>query len=275
MNTRSSRFPSSVLALLLAVVNLPAHSQQTIVLDGSTGMIPLARAIAVAYQQQASDVRVEIGEGLGTRARLQAVAEGKIHIALASHGVAPDELTRNGLRAIDIARGAIVFAVNASVPIDNITQTQACELFAGTVVDWAALNAPSARVVVLTRPPTEVDPEVLRAKLACFKDLKEVSSARTMARSGDMANGLAETPQSIGMTSMTVVEQSNGKVRGLALDGVAPSAENVKAGRYFLTRDFLFVTRAEPAPAVRNFIDFVRSAAGDKVIAASGAIAVR
>ncbi len=28
-----------------------------------------------------------------------------------------------------------------------------------------------------------------------------------------------------------------------SLNGVAPTAENVKSGRYFLTRDFLFVIR--------------------------------
>jgi phosphate transport system substrate-binding protein len=120
-----------------------------------------------------------------------------------------------------------------------------------------------------------VDPEVIRDKIACFKELKEVETARVMARGGDMARGLAETPHAIGMTSMTVVEQSGGKVKALSLAGVAPTEENVKSGRYFLTRDFLFVIRGEPAPPVKRFLDYVLSPDGDRVIRANGAVPLR
>ena len=35
-------------------------------------------------------------------------------------------------------------------------------------------------------------------------------------------------PGAIGMTTMTVVEQSQGKIKALSIDGIAPSAENVE-----------------------------------------------
>jgi phosphate transport system substrate-binding protein len=120
-----------------------------------------------------------------------------------------------------------------------------------------------------------VDPEVIRAKIGCFKDLKEIETAKVMARGGDMAQGLAETPQAIGMTSMTVVEQSGGKVKALTLNGIAPTAENVKSGRYFLTRDFFFVIKGEPTPSVKRLLDFVLSPAGDRVILVNGAVPLR
>lgn len=90
-----------------------------------------------------------------------------------------------------------------------------------------------------------------------------------------MAKGLAETSGAIGMTTMTVVEQSNRRVKALMLNGVAPSAENVKSGRYFLTRDFYFVIKGEPTPSLRKFLDFVLSPEGDQVITANGAIPMR
>jgi len=262
-------------AMLAAVCALPSWSQDKIVLDGSTGMIPLAKALAAAYQQVSADPQVELGQGLGTGARLKALAEGKIQVALASHGIAAENLQKDKLRAIDIAKGAIVFAVNASVPLTEITETQLCDLYSGKTSNWKALSGPDAAVVVLTRPPTEVDPEVIRAKIACFKDLKEVDSARVMARGGDMAKGLAETQHAIGMTSMTVVEQSGGKIRALVLNGVAPTPDNVKAGRYFLTRDFLFVVKDPPPPSVAKFLDYALSPAGDQVILANGATPLR
>jgi phosphate transport system substrate-binding protein len=90
-----------------------------------------------------------------------------------------------------------------------------------------------------------------------------------------MAKALAETPHALGMTSMTVVEQSAGKVKALNLNGIAPTAENIKSGRYVLTRDFLFVTKSEPAGAVKKFLDFVLSPEGDRVIQANGAVPLR
>lgn len=264
----------TALPLILLSPSRPAWGD-TIILDGSTGMLPLANALAKAYQQKSSDPQIELGKGLGTGQRLRAVADGKIHIALASHGIDPAELKKGNLKTIDIAKGAIIFAVNASVPLTQITDSQVCDVYSGKIRNWQSLANVDAPIVVLTRPPTEVDPEVIREKIGCFKELKEVETAKVLARGGEMAKALAETTHAIGMTSMTVVEQSGGKVKALTLNGVSPGPENVRKGSYFLTRDFLFVTKAEPAPAVKKFLDFVSSPEGDRVISANGAVPLR
>jgi phosphate transport system substrate-binding protein len=88
----SSKSSRVTITLLLALVVLPAWAEEKVVLDGSSGMLPLAQALATAFQQQSADPQVEIGKGLGTGARLQALAEGKIQIALASHGIKPEDV---------------------------------------------------------------------------------------------------------------------------------------------------------------------------------------
>ena len=263
------------IALLWALASAPAWGADQIILDGSSGMLPLAKALAAAHRQRSSDPQVEIGNGLGTGARLRALAEGKIHIALASHGIKPEDVQKGGLKVIEVAKGAIVFAVNASVPVTNLTESQVCDAYSGRIRNWRPLGGPDSSVAVLTRPAAEVDPEVIRAKIGCFKELKEIETARVMARGGDMAKALAETPHALGMTSMTVVEQSAGKIRALTLNGTAPTAENVKSGRYLLTRDFLFVVKGEPTGPVKRFLDFVLSPEGDRVIQANGAVPLR
>lgn len=270
----SKRVPLTV-ALLLGLAVLPAWSEEEIVLDGSSGMLPLVKVLATAYQQKSSSPQVAIGKGLGTGARLQALAENKIQIALASHGIQPEDVQKGNLKVIEVAKGAIVFAVNASVSVTNITEAQVCDIYSGKVQNWQSLGGPDSAIVVLTRPPTEVDPEVIRAKIGCFKALKEVETAKVMARGPDMAKGLVDTPHAIGMTSMTVVEQSGGKVKALTVNSIAPTAENVKSGRYFLTRDFLFVTKGEPTLPIKKFLDFVLSPEGDRVILANGAVPLR
>ena len=261
---------------LVWVLALPlAWGAEKIVLDGSSGMLPLATALAKAYQAKFADPQLELGRGLGTGERLRALAQGKIQIALASHGIPPEEVRKENLRVIEGAKGAIVFAVNATVPLTDITANLVCDIYSGRVRSWPPMGGTEAPIVVLTRPPTEVDPQVIREKLACFKDLNEPETSKVMARGGDMAKALAETPHAIGMTSMTVVEQSGGRVKALTLGGITPTAENVRSGRYFLTRDFFFVVKGEPSAAVKKFLDFVLSPEGDRVILANGAVPLR
>jgi phosphate transport system substrate-binding protein len=113
----------------------------------------------------------------------------------------------------------------------------------------------------------------VRDGIGCFKDLKLTSDAKVLPRAGELAKALAETAGAIGMTSATAVEQSRGRMRSLALNGVVANEINVVAGRYRLTRDAFLVTGQSPPAPVKAFIDFVTSADGAEVIRANGAIA--
>lgn len=260
--------------LLALAAPLAAPASEKIVVDGSTGVMPLAAALARAYEERHPGAAVQMGQGLGTKARLQALEEGRIDIALASHGLVVEELTRRGMVAHEIAKVAVVFGVNAGVPVTSLTDAQICDVYAGRITNWKELGGPDMAVAPRTRPDAEVDAEVVRAKLACLKDLKMPEHVRVMPKSGDMAKELSATAGALGMTTTTVVEQSRGRIRAVSLNGIVPSAENVGRKIYTLTRDSFLVTKAAPPPAVARFVEFVRSADGTAVIAANGAVPV-
>lgn len=64
------------------------------------------------------------------------------------------------------------------------------------------------------------------------------------------------------------------KVKALKLDGVEATAENVKSGKYKAARPFNIVTNGEPDGLTKDFIDFIMSSEGQKVIEDKGYIAV-
>lgn len=265
-------------ALMLGITvatSIHAQTSEKIVVDGSTGVMPLVSALAKAYEERYPAATVEMGKGLGTKARLQALADGKIDIALASHGLVADELTRRGMAVHEIAKVAVVFGVNASVLAASVTDRQICDIYAGTVTNWTELGGPDLAIAPRTRPDSEVDAEVVRGKIACLKELKMSERVKVMPRSGDMAKELATSVGAIGMTTTTVVEQSRGQIKPLSLNSVTPSAENVERKIYTLTRDSFLVTKAPPPPGVSRFLDFVRSSAGTAVIVANGAVPVK
>lgn len=263
-----------VMALALVSPAAPG-AQEKVRIDGSTGVAPLVAALAKAFQATQPGYVLEIGKGLGTKARLKALEEGKIQIAMASHGIDVEQIRRQGMTAHRVARTPIVFAVHAGVPVQALSDAQVCQIYSRTAVNWKALGGPDLPIAALTRPDSEVDAEVARAGIACLKNLKMAPGVKVMGKSGDMARGLAETQGAVGMTTSTQVQRSLGKIRAVALNGVQADEASVTAGRYRLTRDAYLLTRGAPPAPVAAFLSFVKSAQGAAVIQASGGMPAR
>lgn len=250
----------------------PVVAQQNIMIDGSTGTAPLVAALAKPFTAK-TGIAVEIGKGLGTRARFDALAGGKIDIAMASHGLNVAEVTGKGMIVHRIAMTPVVFGVHQSVSVQGLADAQVCSVYSGRARNWKDLGGSDLAIAALVRPETEVDMEVVRDGIGCFKDLKLRDGLQALARAGDMAKALAATAGGIGMTSSTVVTQSGGKIKAIALNGVVANEATVGDGQYRLTRDAFLVTGKAPSAPAKAFIDFVRSADGAAFIRANGAIA--
>lgn len=259
--------------LLLFPFALGGCGERAIVrVDGSAGVIPLVAELARAYSNTGTRDSIAMGGGLGSRARLDSLASGAIDIALASHGLDPEDLSARGLTAREIAQGAVVFGAHQSVSLPGLSQTQVCDIFAGRVENWRDLGGPDLPIVPHIRPASEVDAEVVQEQVACWKTLTLGARVITVAEPSAMVRAIAATPGAIGMTSSMLIRQGNLPVRELALDGVTPDPGNVAAGTWRLRRKFLLVTRAAPGPAVARFLEFAGSPAGQEVIRAAGAV---
>jgi len=84
----------------------------------------------------------------------------------------------------------------------------------------------------------------------------------------------SSTPGAIGYVSLDVVDDS---VKALALDGAEASEENIKAGRYLLSRPFVMATRGEISEQnelVRALFQYVYSDEGSELIKSVGLITV-
>ena len=109
-----------------------------------------------------------------------------------------------------IARIAVVFGVNSSVSIDNLTGRQICDIYSGKLTNWKALGGADLAIRPRTRPNDEVDAAVMREGIACLTTLAMAPTVKVNKKLGQMARDLAKTAGAIGMTTTTRVRRSNG-----------------------------------------------------------------
>lgn len=78
-----------------------------------------------------------------------------------------------------------------------------------------------------------------------------------------MLSTIAGDPAAIGYVSLGSL---NDKVKALQIDGAEATAENVKNGTYKVSRPFNIATKGEPTGVAKDFINYILSADGQKVV---------
>ncbi len=264
---------STLMSLVLLAGS--AFAEEKITIAGAGGMISLVTELAKAFMAEHKGTVVDVNQrSIETRGGIMSAAEGKVDIGMASRPL-KDEEKKLGIRGIEIARVANVFAVNKSVPVTDITSENICKIYAGKAVKWSDFGGPAEQIMVLTRPDADATKEVVRKTIPCFKDLKEPSSLVVVPTHPEMSKILASRPFTIGITDTIAVEDSAGAMVALKLDGIAPSAENVRSSKYRMIKNMNLVVKGEPKGAAKAFLDFVKGPRGTKIIEANKAVAVK
>lgn len=207
-------------------------------------------------------IRFEFGPGSSSVAAIRALSADRLDIGLSSQVVGDNERAL-GLRTIEIAKSAVVFGIHGSLGVSGLRTQQVCDIYQRKTKSWKEVGGPDLAILPLTRPPHESDPKIVREQISCFKETEGVA---VLESAGDMAKVLAGRSGAIGMTNTTVVESSQGAIKALALNGVVSNPENLQSGAYPLARQFFFVVKGSPTGAVADFLAFVKSPQGQRVI---------
>lgn len=93
--------------------------------------------------------------------------------------------------------------------------------------------------------------------------------AVTVSSTSVVMTTVAGDPYGIGYISMGSL---NSTVKAIEIDGVAPTAENVKNGSYAISRPFNLATKEGVSETAQDFINFILSSDGQAVIEENGYI---
>jgi phosphate transport system substrate-binding protein len=265
----------AVLAILcLFAARSPA--QQRIVIKGSnTFGKELAPALTEAYRKDHPNIVFEL-ESKGSGSGFEALLGRQCDIAASSRSPTEDEkrlaLSR-GIQMSDYLIGfyGVAVIVNAANPIKALSDRQICDVFTGAITNWHDVGGEDAPIRIYIRD--KVSGTYLGFQELAMQRKPYAASARTFTRYSDLVDAVKSDRAAIGYSSMNLAEHSG--VRALTVNKVQPTAMTVNEGHYPFSRTLrLYTDKNRELNAVREFIGFVRSRAGQNILSEHGFVPI-
>lgn len=237
----------------------------TITMAGSTSMEKLANVLAESFMIKYPGVTVTV-EFTGSSAGVGAMLSGSVDIGISSRNLNDEEKSSGAVENI-VAIDGIAVITDASNTAKDLSTEQLVGIYTGAIRNWRDVGGEDEVIVVIGR-------EAGCGTRDSFEELLGVRDNCTYANvlnsTGAVMAGVAATHGAIGYVSMDVLDDT---VRTLSLDGIEPTEENIRAGRYLFCRPFVMATDGEvsaQSEAVREMFAYLKSEEGQELIRAVG-----
>ena len=267
-NTASSAEASTVAESTVAASSEAAPAEATADLSGSISM--LANALSEAFMEEYPEVTVT-AEFVGSGAGIEAVTNGTADIGNSSRSLKDEEKAAGVVENV-VAIDGIAVCVDPANEVADLTKEQLTNIYNGTVTNWKEIGGADEPIIVIGR-------EAGSGTRGAFEELVDLKDACKYANELDSTGAViakvASTPGAIGYASLDALDDS---VKALSLEGVEATAENIKAGNYFLSRPFVMATKGEISEQndlVQAWFDFVLGDEGQQVASEVGLITVK
>jgi phosphate transport system substrate-binding protein len=239
-------------------------------IPGSGDWEAVLKQLADAYVRAHPGQSVEVPPSTGSSGGIRSVLNNTVLMARVARPLRPEQL-RTGIKWHPVARDAVVFAVGDRVELKALGGNELAAVFAGRITDWRELGGKPAPIRVLVREPTDTVHQVIINRLDPFRNLVLSDQAKMVAKTTEMIEMLGRYRTSIGWITQSAITLTDSGAHPLALDGVAPTAENLGSGKYPLSIDYALIYRPERLDrAARDFLAFVGSDAGRAIIQRAG-----
>ena len=168
-----------------------------------------------------------------------------------------------------VAIDGIAVVVDPANTVEDLTKDQLTSIYNGTITNWKEAGGTDQPIVVIGR-------ESGSGTRSAFEEILDVADAckysNELDSTGAVMAKVASTPVSIGYVSLDVLDDT---VKAVKLDGAEPTEENIKAGKYFLSRPFVMATKgeiSEQSDLVKALFDFIYSDEGSELVKSVGLI---
>lgn len=240
----------------------------TLRIAGGTAHIPVMQALAQEVMTRNPSIRITVAGG-GSGVGIKQVGEGLVDIGNSGRQPTDEEVAKYGLKLFRWAMDGVAVVVHPQNPVQSLTSKEVQDIFSGTLTNWKQVGGPDKAIHVITRDEASGTREVFWEKALRKGPIRQ--DADVVPSNGAMKMAVATDPASIGYMSVGYVDET---VRAVTLDGVQPTTDNVASGLYPVARGLYSLTKGEPSPLAKAFLELLYTAEGQSVISSKGYIPV-
>jgi phosphate transport system substrate-binding protein len=266
-----------------SLATVAAAEQKVIVAAGATTVQPIVQQAGKLFKEKHPNVEFAVGAG-GSDQGVETAGTGKVQLGMVGRALKPAELEKyKDLVPVTIGHDGIGILVHANNPLKKITKQQVQDIYSGKVTNWKDVGGPDAPIALASRTKGHAQLDLFASYFGLeanfddesvgYKKKGDAQFPAVRAKPGvnneKMFAAILENPNAISYIPIGFAQQRIGKGapgRLLELDGVAADTKNVGDGTYPLVRPLLVITKGPAQGEVKEFIDFLISEAGRKIV---------
>jgi phosphate transport system substrate-binding protein len=240
----------------------------TYLVEGGGAPLDVYKALSTEFLAKHPGVKF-VFEDVGSLPGMRLVANGDTDLATSSNE--PESTLRDRVVVVPVGMTGTAVVVGAANKVPGLTRDQVRAIFTGEISDWKDVGGEPGRIIVAMRNANSAiranfEAYFFAAKPTYPKDMFEVNDIEQTITA---ISGLRSVVSIITISDRSLNET---RIRLLPVDGIAPTRENLASGAYPVRRPLYLIANATSMkPAIRAFLDFVRSPDGQRIIGERGA----
>jgi phosphate transport system substrate-binding protein len=259
--------------LCLSFVGTGITFGETVVIKGSTTVLPVTQATAEAFIAVNPEVNISISGG-GSGNGIKALVDKSTDIATASRFITDREVKlaqENGVYPVPhrVAIDAIIPVVHPSNPVNDLTIEHLSLIYQGKIKNWSEVGGNDLKIVVVSRDTSSGTYEVWE-ELVLHK-ARVTPRAQLQASNGAIVQTVSKNRYAIGYIGLGYL---NKDVKALRVNGVEPTFQKALSGAYPVSRPLFMFTDGWPEGQTAKFIVFVLSREGQEIVRREGFVSL-
>ncbi|MBW1741499.1 MAG: phosphate ABC transporter substrate-binding protein [Deltaproteobacteria bacterium] len=241
----------------------------TLKIAGGTAHIPVMKEAAKRIMSLNPDIQISIAGG-GSGVGIKQVGEGLVDIGNSGRKPTDEEVDRYNLKMFKWAIDGVGIIVHPKNKVKALTKAQVIDIFSGKIDNWKRLGGADKEINVYTRDKASGTRAVFWKKALAKGEI--TPKANFVVSNGAMKSAISQDPYGIGYVSVGHIDET---VAPVAFDGVVPTLDNVKQGKYRIARGLYSNTKGDPTGLTKKFIDYLFTPEGQKIVQSKGFIPVK
>lgn len=254
--------------------------KEVLTIKGSDTMVILSQRWAELYMQKHPDVSIQVTGG-GSGVGLSALINGTTDICNASRPMKRSESAKLKERysslgvEIKAARDGVTLYLHKDNPVKELSLEQVRKIYEGEVTNWKQVGGNDAKIILYGRENSSGTYVFFKDEVLKGNDFSP--SMQSIPGTAGVVNAVAKDISGVGFGGVAYAKGVKYVKLKADANGTAyePTEENIRSGNYPLSRYLFMYMRSRPSGVAKDFIQWVLSEEGQRVVTKVGYFPVK